>query len=139
MENILEYFKRSSLEDNTLLEYLKRSSGSSIDYPEYDRSNPENWEVGDILCGDRGYTMSLPVFYKIVKRTAKGFTIARLKGKIVSGSRNGQWTEVATDELYGEKEESGRIHKWGGVRVGGKYGASLHLWNGQPMYGDDMD
>ena len=120
----------------TILEYLKQRNTQEYNA---NPNDPENWSVGDVLCGDIGWTMSLPVFYKILKRSAKGFTIVRLKGRIVSGARNGQWTEVATDELYGEKEENVRINKFGSVRVGGKYGASLSKWNGQPLYGDDMD
>lgn len=97
------------------------------------------WEVGDILAGSSGYNMVLPRFYKITKKTASQFTCIRLAGKIVDGSRNGQWHEIATDEPYEYdhgKEYKCRINKWGRVRVDD---VLVSLWNGKPLYGDDMD
>lgn len=104
------------------------------------RDDPSTWEVGDILAGCWGYSMTLPVFYEIIKRTDKSFTVVQRKGKIVSGHRNGQWEEIVDDstrdkDLKGEKL-TGRIRKWGGVKIGPAY---VHLWNGEPLHGDDMD
>lgn len=99
--------------------------------------NPDTWEVGDIICGTAGATMYLPRWFKIIKRTNKQFTCIRLKGKIVSGHRNGQWEEVPTDEEYDNKEYKGRINKWGRLKIDD---TSMYLWDGKtPLYGDDMD
>ena len=107
-------------------------------YLEKDPNDPSTWEVGDILSGTFGYSMILPRFYKIIKRTAKSFTVVRLEGKIVSGHRNGQWEEIATDDLYDENEPpiTARINKHGTVHVKDVY---VTLWDGKPIYGDDMD
>lgn len=102
-----------------------------------DPNNPDTWKVGDILAGTAGYSMRLPEFYKIVKRTAKSFTVQQMKGKIVSGHRNGQWEEIADEDApLIEKTYTGRIRKYGGVQVNG---VNVHLWDGKPLYGDDMD
>lgn len=98
--------------------------------------DPETWEIGDILAGSFGYTMTLPRFFKIIKRTEKQFTCKRLRGKIVSGHRNGQWEEVATDELYDNKVYVGRIGKHGYLKIDN---ILVRLWDGMPLYGDDMD
>lgn len=102
-----------------------------------DPNDPSTWTVGDILAGTSGWSMCLPHFYKIIKRTAKSFTVQRMKGKIVSGHRNGQWEEVADENapLVG-KLLTGRVRKYGGVSIDGCH---VHLWNGKPLHGDDMD
>lgn len=121
-----------------LIEYFTEavSSKKSGKYTEKNPSDPETWDVGDILAGTAGYSMCLPRFYKVVKKTAKQFTVVRLKGEIISGSRNGQWREIATDEPYGDEEYKARITKYGSLKIDG---TSVHLWDGQPLYGDDMD
>ena len=98
--------------------------------------DPDTFEIGDILAGTAGYTMTLPRFYKIIKRTNKQFTCVRLKGKIVSGHRNGQWEEIPTDEYYNDTEYTCRINKWGSIKIDGH---TVTVWNGKPLYGDDMD
>ena len=121
----------------SLLEYINKTKTSEYTT---DKKDPNNWEVGDVLYGTAGFTMTLPRFYKIVKKTNKTFTVRRLEGKIVSGHHNGQWQEVATDKFYdGAKDETCRVNKWGYVRLGGKYGFSLSYYDGHPVYGDDMD
>ena len=107
------------------------------DTKEIKLDDPSQWEVGDILAGTFGYTISCPVFYKIIKRTAKQFTVARIPGKIISGHRNGQWKEIADEKAIPEKETiNARINKNGNVIVDGVY---VRLWDGTPLQGDDMD
>ena len=107
------------------------------DTKEIKPDDPSQWEVGDILAGTFGYTISCPVFYKIIKRTAKQFTVARIPGKIISGHRNGQWKEIADEKATPEKETiNARINKNGNVIVDGVY---VRLWDGTPLQGDDMD
>lgn len=107
------------------------------DQPKKDLNDPSFWKIGDILAGTAGYSMILPRFYKIIKRTAKSFTVQRMEGKIVSGHRNGQWEEVADENApLSGKLLTGRIRKYGGVVIDDVH---VHLWDGKPLYGDDMD
>ena len=109
---------------------------SNIKNREKKYDDPTTWEVGDILLCIYGYSMTLPYFFKITKINGKQFTCIRLKGKIVSGSRNGQWKEIATDEPYDGKEIKCRINKYGTIKIENKYAT---LWDGNPVFGDDMD
>lgn len=103
---------------------------------ERSNDNPNTFEIGDILAGTAGYSMTLPRFYKIIKRTAKQFTCIRLEGKIVSGHKNGQWEEVPSDQRYDDKFYTCRINKWGSIRIDGH---TVRVWDGTPLMGDDMD
>ena len=99
--------------------------------------DPSTWDVGDILAGTAGYSMQLPRFYKITKITPKMVTAVRIHGKIVSGHRNGQWEEVADENSKPIGEPCrGKVRPSGSVKLDGTY---LHLWNGKPLSGDDMD
>ena len=129
----------------TLLQYINEFLSTKTDKdPEEIRkekvkseNDPNTWEVGDILCGTFGATMTLPRWFKIIKRTNKQFTCIRLKGQITSGHRNGQWREIATDEPYSDVEFKGHINKWGSLRIDD---VLVHLWDGKKeLYGDDMD
>ena len=108
-------------------------------------SNPEDpstWDVGDILSGTFGYSMTFPIFYYIVKRTRSQFTLVKLSKKIVSGHHNGSFEEIP-DELKREKDLKGeqiraRLSKRPSsyLKVDGHY---MHLWDGEPVWGNDMD
>lgn len=100
------------------------------------KDDPTTWEVGDILAGTFGYSMTLPRFFKITRKSASQFTCIRLKGKIVSGHRNGQWEEIASDEPYDDKEYKARITKRNTLHIDNVY---VKLWDGEALYGDDMD
>ena len=127
---ILEHFENSKF---SIVERLHINK----DTKEIKPDDPSQWEVGDILAGTFGYTISCPVFYKIIKRTAKQFTVARIPGKIISGHRNGQWKEIADEKATPEKETiKARINKNGNVIVDSVY---VRLWDGTPLQGDDMD
>lgn len=118
----------------SILEYLSKST---VEQKEKNPDDPTTWSFGDIICGTAGWSMCLPRWFKIIKKTAKQFTCRRLKGKIVSGHHNGQWTEIPSNEYYDEKEYKGRITKWGGLRIDDTL---MHLWDGKtPLHGDDMD
>lgn len=112
------------------------TKSKQLDSKERKNDDPETFEIGDILAGSFCGTMTLPRFFKIIKRTAKQFTCIRLKGKIVSGHKNGQWEEVPTDEPYSDKEYTGRIRKWGGLKIDD---VSVRIWDGKPLHGDDQD
>lgn len=96
--------------------------------------DPNTWGIGDILAGTTHFYGIIPHFYKITKKTAKTFTVVELCGKIVSGQRNGQFSEVATDELYDNKEIRVLIKE--NLRIKDVF---VSLWDGNPLYGDDMD
>ena len=103
-----------------------------------DPNDPSTWQEGDILCGTWSWTMCLPEWYVIKKRTPKMFTIQEIPGKIVSGHKNGQWEEIANINAKPEgKEIRVKINSNGEVwnkRV------HLTLWDGKtPLHGDDMD
>ena len=99
--------------------------------------DPSTWTEGDILAGIFGYSMNLPRFYKIIKRTSKQFTVARIPGKIISGHRNGQWEEIPDENAKYENETIiARINKRGNVVIKDTY---VRLWDGKPLQGDDMD
>ena len=112
------------------------TKSKQLDSKERKNDDPETFEVGDILAGTFGYSMTIPRFFKIIKRTAKQFTCIRLKGKIVSGHKNGQWEEIPTDEPYDDKQYVGRINKWGLLKIDDVY---VKIWNGKPLQGDDQD
>lgn len=118
-----------------ILERLKIDKNKKI--VNKDPDNPDTWTIGDILCGTFSYSMTLPYFYLIKKRTAKSFTLVELKQKLVSGHYNGQY-EVVPKEPYEEdgKEVTARINKFGDIKVGR---VRLSLWTGKPLHGDDMD
>ena len=126
MKNIKDFIKES----------FKIGINKMVDTYKIDKEKPQFWEVGDILYGTRGYTMTLPCFFRIKKKTPKGFTIVELEEKIVSGHRNGQWKSVADLEGEESKPANVRINKWGSVKLDRTY---LHYWDGKPVCGDDMD
>ena len=104
-----------------------------------DPNDPTTWIVGDIVCCIAGYSMCLPRFYKITRKTPKGIVVKRMPGKIISGSRNGQWQEIADEKAPLGDEFKGRIVQRGTYSRVKIDGNSVHLWDGKPLYGDDMD
>ena len=122
-----------------IFEKLKLNSQSKLNTTTqiFDANDPSTWQVGDILCGVWSYTMIVPHFYKILKRTPKSFTIIELKQKLVSGHYNGQYKVIPKTPHASEGTPiTARINKRGGVKVGNIY---VHKWNGEPLHGDDMD
>ena len=101
-----------------------------------DPGDPSTWQVGDILCGVWSYSMTIPYFYKILKRTSKSFTLAELDKKLSSGHYNGMYEEIPDEKKIVGKPQNVRINKWGSVKVGR---VSLSLWDGKPVSGCDLD
>lgn len=120
-----------------LLEKLR--IGKSINVTEVDPDDPTTWAVGDIVCCTIGWSMSLPQFYKITRTTPKGIVVKQMRGKIVSGHRNGQWEEIADENGPLGEEFKGRIMQRGSGKSVKIDGHQVRLWNGKPLYGDDMD
>lgn len=102
--------------------------------------DPTTWEVGDILSGTWGYSITIPEFYKIVKKTPAGFSLVQLSKKLADGHYNGRFAEVPDDSKLEsdmkQKPKSCRIRKGKYLKCDDVY---LHLWNGEPVHGDDMD
>ena len=67
-------------------EIPQKKRWSATNDPDYE--NP--FEVGDILEGDFGYSMVLPVWYEVVKVTAKQATLKELASIVVSHDGYGQ-------------------------------------------------
>lgn len=125
--------------NNYLIEKFQLSSNNTKNSSK-DPADPSTWEVGNILSGTFGYSMTLPVFYKIIKRTAKQFTVVKLSKKLVSGHYNGSFEEEpdlskSEKDLKGQ-EYKARINKWGRVSVDGTH---VRLWDGEPVWGNDLD
>lgn len=95
-------------------------------------NDPYTWEVGDILAGSTHFYGIIPHFYKIIKKTAKMFTVVRLEGKLVSGQYDGRFKEIASDELYNDKEQRVLIRE--PLKINDVF---VSLWDGSPIYGDD--
>jgi hypothetical protein len=66
--------------------YTPRPRDTRTQDPDYE--NP--FEVGDILEGDFGYSMILPVWVQVISKTAKTVTVRRLEDKVVSHDGYGQ-------------------------------------------------
>lgn len=102
-----------------------------------DSNDPNTWDEGDILSGTFCYNMTIPYFYKVIKKTAKTFTLIELPKKLASGHYNGLFSEVPDDSKEPKaKPKTVRINKWGSLFIGRVH---LHLWDGKPVEGDDMD
>lgn len=128
MKNLVKYINEKLVISKKLKEYQQR-----------DPNDASSYAVGDILCGSYGYSMTLPMFYKIIKATAKTYTCIRIPGKIVSGHRNGQWEEIPDEsqiDKYKDNPVRARINKHNRLVIDRIY---LQLWDGKPLHGDDMD
>lgn len=124
---------------NFIFEALKVTSKSKVS-SDADPGNPNTWGEGDVLSGQYGYNMTIPVFYKVIKKTARQFTVVKLSKKLVSGHYNGSFKEIPDDkkleqDLKGTQYRA-RINKHNNLVINDVY---VHLWDGKPVYGDDMD
>ena len=102
--------------------------------------DPSTWQVNDVLSGTWGYNMTIPEFYKIVKKTPAGFSLILLTKKLVGVHYNGSFEEAPDDSKLTQdmkqKPKSCRIRRGKYVKCDNCY---LHLWNGEPVWGNDMD
>jgi hypothetical protein len=103
-------------------------------------------EVGDIMCGTWGYSMTLPQWYKVVKRTNKTVWIVELNETIVSGRRNGYWESMPSDvthiDYHTGKEILLRrkVKECNGECVEAQYGRHVWVWDGKSSLScNDMD
>ena len=117
---------------------------TKLDKNSYKKADdPNTWTVGDTLYGVSHYSMTLPYFYKVIKKTAKTFTLVELTAKLASGHYNGYFSEVPDDsklekDLKGEQIRT-RINKYNNLVVGKSSKIYLRLWDGEPVEGCDLD
>lgn len=122
---------------NYILESFKLNSKNLKNTGEEDLSDPNSWKEGDILSGTLAYSMTIPYFYRILKRTAKSFTLQKLPKKLASGHYNGSFTAVPDESKKPtDKPINVRINKHNNVVVDRVW---LRKWDGEPVHGDDMD
>ena len=104
--------------------------------------------VGDILAGTWGYSMTIPCFYKVTKITPTGCKVVELDKHMVrstDGGYNQQGYEMPleTTGRHGGAEQLARyIPKWEEFKVGSskQYTARyIHKWDGHPVYADYCD
>lgn len=134
MKSIVDFFTEALIKKDT-----------KIDKNSYKKTDdPNTWTVGDTLYGVYSYSMTLPYFYKIVKKSGKTFTLVELSAKLASGHYNGNFSEVPDDsklekDLKGEQIRT-RINKFNRLAVR-HYSSkiNLHLWDGKPVEGCDLD
>jgi hypothetical protein len=87
-------------------------------------------QVGDILVSVFGYDARIPCFWKVLKRTEKMATIARM----IDVHRNGNWVDgtVAPNEDSRLSEPVAvKVRDCDGECVNTRYGIGRH-WDGKP-------
>lgn len=108
----------------------------------FNGANP--FKVGDILHHQLTYTMSFPLFYKVVAVTAKTVTVREI-GKTMWDNYDGYGqagTYVPDDYNYRSTQKKCKlVEHWNGAPaalVNSHHGWSAALWDGKPkeFYGD---
>ena len=143
-------------------EIEKKPRHTGTEDPDYE--NP--FEVGDILFGDVGYSMSIPEWWQVIKKTDKSVTCRRLATDIVEHDGYGQrGTEVPIRGVFDKRggtvngkpsdaPVTMRVKKWSSqvsgwhqegkdqyyASLGGsRYGHIFSLWDGKPKEFDYYD
>ena len=95
-----------------------------------------NIKVGDILAGTTGYSMVIPIFYKVVGITDKRLKVVELCSRMVQstdGGYNQQGYEMPiTDSPTNYKVVLAKpCERWEGeFKIGSRYDAQyVHLWD----------
>lgn len=97
------------------------------------------YKAGDILCGTYGYSMTLPIFFEVVKVTKAQVVLKELKTYVSSGDYMQGSTMPCLGEYASEQTYRCGVNKssWGyGVSVHGKY---VCTWSGKAIGHDRMD
>lgn len=100
------------------------------------RDNARTWKVGDILDATFHYSMAIPAFYIVVKRTDSTIWAERIGCDVKSADRWGQsGTKVPNIEKRTGEIEMHRISKRGTARFNDSW---TRVWDGRPVefYGD---
>lgn len=97
-------------------------------------------KVGDIYYATWGVNVSLPMWVKVVGKTAKRVKCVELEERVVSGHYNGSWYSVPTDKVITSKPVTCMVTDDGYIRFNGHYSTKLvRKWDGKPMWCNDMD
>lgn len=130
--------------------YTPKPRNTRTQDPDYE--NP--FEVGDILEGDFGYSMILPVWVQVVSKTAKTVTVRRLEDKVVSYDGYGQaGTKLPIPNSFskgwGDSYEEQRCIVKKGYRTGESdpkkryfidfQGKMMNIWDGEARDFDTYD
>ena len=105
--------------------------------------SPKDIEVGDIIYANFGYTMTLPVFGRVIKRTPCTYVIEELPSKEFGRDRYGQ-QGLALPVLDGSSRtahanrrlRANRFTKSGNLSWDGHYAT---FWDGKARWYDYMD
>lgn len=108
--------------------------------------NTTKIQIGDVLCGDFGCTMTLPAFYRVVSITPSGKSAKVRRLSAANSSSDGGWTGtcVPTDSFSSSEIITCRIKRSSWSR-GDKFEyVTIHnhmftMWNGKPQYFDHWD
>ena len=109
----------------------------------YSEKDPKDIEVGDIVYANVGYSMSLPTFGVVVKRTPCTYVIEELPTVRFGSDRYGQQglelpvlDGTAQHKRANRRARSNRFSKIGGLRWDGHY---ARFWDGKAKWYDFMD
>lgn len=97
-------------------------------------------KAGDIILSVFHWSMTIPTFFKVIKRTAKTCTLIELDRKVVQNLDGyGQITKEVPSEKPCDREKRYKI--FSGAR--GEYvkidGIVSYLWDGKPAYANYCD
>jgi len=94
---------------------------------------------GDILCGIFGYSMTLPVFYRVVKRNGNTVTIQKLGHSIERTDDVGNFTAMPIFQSSDGETERRKVSTYGLAETVRCEYCTLHIWDGRPIRGNDFD
>lgn len=98
-----------------------------------------DFKVGDILAGTWGWSMTIPAFFRVVRKTAKRLVLEEYEGVMINSDGYGQRGYEVPDFTNAKGEKLGRIED-GYVVVGSRYDTILlKLWDGKPVWADYVD
>lgn len=100
-------------------------------------------EINDILVTDIGYSMTLPIFYKVIKRTTQTLSLQRLGQKTIEGDGMIGYcvpTEIESTNNHlaqlTARIKSNSDHEYAWRAKDRMY---FKMWNGKPEYHNHMD
>ena len=99
----------------------------------------ENLKFGTILIGWNYYGCTFPLFYMVIKTTAKTAKAVRVRSIMIDG--DGQRGNVVTDGsvYWDERACNIRMGKYGLCTGSGYSYHSLKVWDGKPVFADYCD
>ena len=98
-------------------------------------------EAGDIIAGTRHYTMSIPVFYQVLKRTPSMVELVKLRANREYTDRyynQGPFIAYPSDLTDGRPIRA-KVQKDGLEEYVHVDDCFLRKWSGKPLSGNDMD